>query len=465
MINSEFNGTFTVLNSINNSLTTCCANLTNDFNGVFTLLNTDFNGTFTALAAGFNATFTILAHLVCSSTTSGSSGFTSGFGDAIVSDRTDQVSDLFEYGVPTYDITTSVFSSGLVQSFTSMAIVSSGTGATAFAQLQSKKYLKYMAGHDGYAFFSAMWPAGSSANSTQWIGVFDANDGAAVGFNGTTFSILFRQNAVDTIIPQSSFNMDKLNGTGASGFTINTADLNVFRIDYGWTGGTQITFQILNTNGSWITFHQINNTNVNPNPSFGNPILPMTAQVKSTGSTTNVTIATAGWNAGIVAEPSVAQSRFFTAGQLTRTAIADNGTETFVVAFQNKSTYQTKPNKVIVRISFVSAGVGVTGGTVTLFRLLRNASITGTSFTDVDTVNSVMQISTAGTLTTSGGLAASGTNMFTFMNANSVPYNTFVPEQDLLLYLYPGETLTITGINIQGGGQLVIGILAWEERF
>ncbi len=388
-----------------------------------------------------------------------SSGFISIFGDTIVEDRFDQVSDLFEYGVTTYDITTSTFSSGLVQSFTSMAIVSSGTGATAFAQLQSKKYLKYMAGHDGYTFFSAMWPAGSAANSTQWIGVFDANDGAAVGFNGTTFSILFRQNAVDTIIPQSAFNMDKLNGTGASGFTINTADINVFRIDYGWTGGMQITFQILNTNGTWITFHQINNTNVNPNPSFGNPILPMTAQVKSTGSTTNVTVATAGWNAGIVAEPSVAQSRFFTAGQFTPINLI-NATETFIFAIQNQLTYQGKPNKVIVRISFVSMGSAVTGDTVTSFRLLRNAVITGTTFTNVDSVNSVVLSSSTGTYT-----VGTGTELYNFFDTNFTPYNTFIPENNLTVYLYPGDTLTVTAFGISPGSQTQMGFLAWEERF
>jgi hypothetical protein len=505
-INTEANATFTALADIKNTITACCANITNEFNGTFSSLNDikntvtiDFagtfsvlnqilanetSGTFSALNAGFNGTFTalndikntltaccanitnefngtfsVLANLssICSSS-SIAQGFISIFGDAIVEGRLDQVSNLFEYGVTSYDITTSTFSSGLIQSFTSMAIITSGTGATAFAQIQSKKYLKYMAGHDGYAFFSALWP-NNSAGSTQWIGTFDANDGVAVGFNGTTFSILFRQNAVDTTIPQSSFNLDKLDGTGSSGFVLTTTDLNVFRIDYGWTGGTQINFQILGTTGKWISFHQINNTNVMSNPSFGNPILPLTAQVTKTSGATNVTIATAGWNAGIIAEPSVAQSRFFTAGQLTKTAISSVA-ETFIVAFQNKSTYQAKPNKVIVRISFASVGMGVTGATVTVFRLVRNATITGTAFSDVDTANSVMQISTAGAYT-----AGTGSSAFMFMNTNAVPSSTFIPEKDLTVYLYPGETLTITGLNIAGAGQTAVAMLAWEERF
>jgi hypothetical protein len=384
-------------------------------------------------------------------------GFISIFGDTIAEDRLDQVSNLFEYGITSYDITTSTFSSGLVQSFTSMAIISSGVSANGFAQIQSKKYLKYMAGHDGYAFFSALWP-NNSAGSTQWIGTFDANDGVAVGFNGTTFSILFRQNAVDTTIAQSSFNLDKLDGTGSSGFIVTTTDLNVFRIDYGWTGGTQINFHILGTKGQWIPFHQINNTNIMANPSFGNPILPLTAQVTKTSGAPNVTIATAGWNAGIVAEPNDAQSRFFTAGKLTATSLSNN--ETFIFALQNKLTYQGKPNKIIVRISFVSLGLGITGNAVSEFRLLKNATLTGTSFTDVDTANSVTQSSTVGAYT-----IGTGTPVFTFICTHFKPFNYFIPEQEVTIFLYPGDTLTVTGIQVDAAAQSALAIVAWEERF
>ncbi len=73
----EFNGTFTVLTDILNSITTCCAIIENDFTGVFTALAdlngtltsccaeiaVDFQGTLTVVQTGFAGTFTSLTEL------------------------------------------------------------------------------------------------------------------------------------------------------------------------------------------------------------------------------------------------------------------------------------------------------------------------------------------------------------------------------------------------------------------
>jgi hypothetical protein len=95
VIDENFGGTFTKLNDIKNTLTTCCAQLEFDFDGtfsvlaalattitcdftsVFSLVNTNFGGTFTELndikntlttcceqlESNFDGTFTVLAHL------------------------------------------------------------------------------------------------------------------------------------------------------------------------------------------------------------------------------------------------------------------------------------------------------------------------------------------------------------------------------------------------------------------
>lgn len=371
------------------------------------------------------------------------------YGEQIVSNREDQVSIQYQYGVVSNDVSSTVASTGSVLSSNSMAIVSTGAGATGSAQIQSNNENIYHPGHESYAFFTAMWPNGSAANSVQWIGTFNSTDGVAVGYNGTTFSILYRQNGVDTTIAQSSFNGDKLNGTDASGFTLNTATLNVFRIGYGWLGANEITFQILDQQENWITFHTINRANSFTTPTFFNAIFPMTALVQKTAGATDLRIATASWNAGSISTLDTAGQRCFQADQPN---VSIGLGETHLLTIRNKTTYQGKVNVIPIQITFVEA-ISLAGSLLPIIiRLRKNATVTGTSFSDVDTQNSVVQVSTTGDYT--GG---TGTTVLTSpINSNDTGTNNFLVRKtssllnNVVIILYPGETLTVTGITLLG---------------
>lgn len=382
------------------------------------------------------------------------------FGDLIVENRVDQISIQFQYGISSFDVTTSVFSSGTAQPSNNLALISTGSAANGFAQIQSRANLSYREGHEGYLFFSAGFPNGSAINSTQWIGLFDAVDGFAVGYNGTAFSILYRNNGVSTTIPQASFNGDPLNGTGSSGFTLNPANLNAFRLAYGWLGASPLLFQILDQNGEWITFHTIIRSNLFSIPSFTNPDLSITAQV--TGAA-NLAITTASWSGGSVIEtPFSPGQRNFTAGRSTTETLNAAGAETHLLTIQNKSLFQGKINKIKVIITFVSAGSSPLISMASIMRLRKNATVTGTAFTDVNTANSVVQSSQSGVYTagTGGLLIAFGNDTF-----GSGPIDLLIKQKNLSIYLYPGETLTITGQSLSGGGNTAFASLAWLEDF
>ena len=403
--------------------------------------------------------FVIMFNASCQTT-----HFISVFNDNIIEGRDDEIGIQFAYGVSGYDITTSVVTTGTIQAINSMAVVGSGTNTTSFAQMQSKSVLPYKSGHESTIFFTAFFPNGSAANSTQWIGLFDAIDGIAIGFNNTTFSILFRQNGIDTTIAQSSFNGDPLNGTGSSGFVLNPSNINVFRLSFGWLGAAPLLFQILDQNGDWITFHTILLSNIIQNPSFSNATLPMTAQINKIGSdTTNLEIRTASWNAShvISQQPSPAQ-RFFSAESpiVTLSAL---GIETHLLTIRNKTIFQTKPNKVRVSIEVLTgASVSDIITSVSLIRLRTNATVTGLAFTNVDTANSVTEFSTAGTYT-------AGTGTIQIITANNTlgsgSRNLLISNQNLVVILNPGETATITGQSLSGGGNIAVTSISWFEIF
>lgn len=68
---------------------------------------------------------------------------------------------------------------------------------------------------------------------------------------------------VDTKIPQSSWNMDKMDGTGASGFSLDLSRMQMFFIDYSWYGAGAIRWGLRGNNGIITYVHKIANNNIN----------------------------------------------------------------------------------------------------------------------------------------------------------------------------------------------------------
>jgi hypothetical protein len=68
---------------------------------------------------------------------------------------------------------------------------------------------------------------------------------------------------VDVRIPQSQWNIDRMDGTGASGMTLDLTKMQMFYIDYSWYGAGAIRFGFKNNRGEVIYCHRIVNNNQN----------------------------------------------------------------------------------------------------------------------------------------------------------------------------------------------------------
>jgi len=456
---SQFQQTWTILDSLMLTISGGC-DCTAQFNETWALLAEGFNatytlfqGTFTTLNASFETTFSLLEDIDC--------GYITLFDERQQGSRLDLINTKFNYGISSYDTTTSTFGGGFVSSFTSMALVNSGTGSTGFAQVQSLSALRNRAGHEADAYFSAQFPTGGAATSTQWIGLFDSQNGFAVGYSNINFALLYRNAGVNTVVFQSNFNQDPLDGSGPSKFVLDPTKLNLFRIAFAWLGASPIKYQILSETGQWITFHTIERNNQFFVPSVRNPYLPMTAQVNKSGGASSLQLATGGWNVGIIGEPSNSSSRYFTTNTLTGAFIGV--TERHILTLRNKPIFQGQTNRIAARISFISGGNVNPDGNTSVVRLYRNATVTGTTFTDVNTANSVMAVSTSGTYT-----PGTGTYLITLFTQTDNP-TTVVPIQadEITIILEPNETATFTGQRISSDGlnpRFFIGV-SWEELF
>jgi hypothetical protein len=192
----------------------------------------------------------------------------------------------------------------------------SGAAATASVFAQSYTKLRYQPGREIYAQFTAAFTTPTNVNSNQRTGLYDANNGFWVGYEGTAFGISKRNLGVTTSIGQSSFNIDQLTGTSGSDFTsggvpvaLDPTKLNLYRIRFGWLGGATISFQVMAPDGNWVTFHRLQQPNSSSTPSIATPNVPVTIEVNKTGAdATSLIISTSSWDAGMASSNAIANA-------------------------------------------------------------------------------------------------------------------------------------------------------------
>jgi hypothetical protein len=67
----------------------------------------------------------------------------------------------------------------------------------------------------------------------------------------------------DIVVPQKYFNIDKLDGTGPSGFNIDLTKMQMIGMQWSWYAVGFIDFMLRGSDGNFIFFHRIRNSNVN----------------------------------------------------------------------------------------------------------------------------------------------------------------------------------------------------------
>ena len=153
---------------------------------------------------------------------------------------------------------------------------------------QSNRVMSYQPGKS-LLIFNTFVMNTLTANLKQKVGLFDTNNGIFFTADGTTLKIVRRTYtsgaAVDTEISQSSWNGDTLNGTGASGFTLNAATSNILFIDIEWlgVGSVRVGFVI---NGQLITAHTFYNANNLTTVYMQTANLPIRYEIERAGTLT-----------------------------------------------------------------------------------------------------------------------------------------------------------------------------------
>jgi hypothetical protein len=88
---------------------------------------------------------------------------------------------------------------------------------------------------------------------------------------------------VDKKVKQSEFNLDRLDGTGPSGYDIDIAKMQMIGIQYSWYGAGFIDFMLRGSNGNFVFAHRMRNSNVNTEAFMRSGNLPVRYEVSNEG--------------------------------------------------------------------------------------------------------------------------------------------------------------------------------------
>jgi hypothetical protein len=331
----------------------------------------------------------------------------------------------------------------------------------------SKSKTAYQIARQNYSNVGIGWRADVISGS-----VFFLSSRAASTFTGSysvagstivgSFSVVQSgSNGISTFIPQSSFNIDRIDGTGPSGFTINPQKGNVYQIGFQYLGFGNAFFAVENSETGRITpVHMIKNDNNRTTPVLLNPQVSGRLTSFNYGNNTNVapkTLSMGTFTEGMVRRLDPRYARAATFSSIGTSDVA-------LLAFKVNAVVESKPcygEFDIVRIACANNSVMGANQATAIISIHRNIEIPGTvDFVPVDTANSIVSVadfSTAGTAVTTTNINP----ILTFGVAPSQGQTIDINTEELVYNV--GDVILVT---IRSSNNTVSGVLGinWFEQ-
>lgn len=124
----------------------------------------------------------------------------------------------------------------------------------------------------------------------QRVGYFGAENGIFLEQDGTTINLVKRSyitgSAVDTKVAKSSWNGDKLDGNGESGFTLDLTKSQIFWIDIEWLGVGSVRCGFI-IDGRYVVCHTFHHANVLASVYMTTATLPIRYEITNTAATSS----------------------------------------------------------------------------------------------------------------------------------------------------------------------------------
>ena len=144
-----------------------------------------------------------------------------------------------------------------------MEVTGAGVGSVV---RQSYRSFPYQPGKGLLVLATFVMDSSTSANLTQQVGYYNASNGVFFKRTGSTLSFVVRTSTSGSpsdarFANQADWNGDKLNGTGASGLTLDLTKPQILWMDFEWLGVGSVRCGFI-IDGQYIVCHTFNTANV-----------------------------------------------------------------------------------------------------------------------------------------------------------------------------------------------------------
>ena len=306
--------------------------------------------------------------------------------------------------------------------------------------------------------------APAKQNLRQRTGYYGANNGIYLEQDDTTINLVKRSSVtgsiVETRVQQSSWNVDRMDGTGPSGFVLDLSKAQIFWMDIEWLGlGSVRTGFIIN--GQFVLCHTFHHANIVQTTYMTTASLPLRCEIKNTGitssSSTMKQICSSVISEGGYELNGLQQAVGNTV--TTPTDLTNAGTYYNLISLRLKSTRLDA----IVILTAISL-LGITNNAIYNWQVRATGTTTGGTWVDAG-VDSAIEYKLDSATISGGRILASG--FFTSTTQSSVPVDIlkealfkFQLERDGLSQT-PYELTLCCASNTAGAD--VYAYIDWEE--
>lgn len=318
-----------------------------------------------------------------------------------------------QYNADPIQLETSASGTGISGSFsTSTRMVAlSATAGTGTSYIQSYQYTPYQPGKSQLILITGLLSQ-SVANANVDVHYGDANNGIIFRQSGSNGLYMVRRTstsgaAVEEAIPQESWSLDRMNGSGSSGHLIDPSKVFIYVIDLQFLGMGRVRtgFDI----GGDITYvHEFNHSNLITTPYMQTATLPvgMTLTANSTAATKTCYFKCA----AVLSEGGFADAIAFPFSTVEATETAGNGTRTHLLSIRPKPTFNGITNR--ESLVLTSINLMVTGVNPVYWELVVGMSGSASTWADIDSIDSAYEYTSVrgafGSIGANGHIIASG---------------------------------------------------------
>lgn len=166
-----------------------------------------------------------------------------------------------------------------------MEVTAGGVGSV---KRQSYRSFPYQPGKGLLVLMTFVMDGSQSLNLTQRAGYYNDSNGVFFQRVDGTYAFVLRSSVTGTpsdarTVTQANWNGDKLDGTGASGLTLDPSKAQILWMDFEWLGVGSVRCGFI-INGEYIVCHTFNNANEITNVYMTTAILPVRYEISTATS-------------------------------------------------------------------------------------------------------------------------------------------------------------------------------------